>query len=856
MALIKEKIKQQNKEEYAYKKMLSYGWTPDQAAGIVGNLKHESGLNTGAGGDIGYSGGSSFGLAQWRQGRLDTLKKKYGSAWKDLDSQLDFVNWELNNTHKKVGDRLRNTQGIYNTGALVSDKYEIPAKKFHQNKGRQKDVFSIYEKYSGVPLTELEQQQFLKGAAQRAIDSYAPPTNEVPITYTPEVSSFVEPINIPTLAPENETEAVQKAKEELNSKQQQQINQQRFIQDLLVASQVQYVDPNQVQQEDIYNQEQYFQRGGIYDLPMNNANPITPKQFTLEYLNSPKYRERLKNSGYEDVDGEIKRRLAGTNPEVFPYKAPPAPNVIQSLLGKKQEEGERGSYYSPFTKKIQLDSKYNIDTHRDVYPNATQPTSEEIETHERSHATTSLFPEDRFNKTDIRRLTNYHKKDKNIPEHDLIPGENKADLDAFRYLLKREGVYDAGKQDFTPEMFKRTKKSATKDRLQSVYSDEAIIYLMNNVAQNEDNNLIYGQNGGALSSVFGQTGLVNIIPKVLIEDNNDKRKLSDVIKINSSLNEGETNYVRTVKPTDKPLKRDKLVEQQASQDFINWYSDPATKEKFSKNTGLDANRLQDFIGKGLRTPVREAETNEDIGYLSKIGADALYTSPYFQQTSNRGTNEKTGEILYQRQRESTPYSKAPNMRSVLGHELSHASNIDAVVAPALQRVLGDVNNQQKGTFKRDREYLSHPEETYGNFHMFRQNLGLKPGQKVDIKQLQQMVKEKGLDEEIFYKAYDDDKIVKAINTIAQNNPETSAVYAQNGGNIPISSNGVYDYPQQEVIVPTDSGLITMKNVNYPILGVDEYGNRQMMYPNQEYQFKGKVIHEIPQLKRTKNKRFS
>ena len=78
---------------------------------------------------------------------------------------------------------------------------------------------------------------------------------------------------------------------------------------------------------------------------------------------------------------------------------------------------------------------------------------------------------------------------------------------------------------------------------------------------------------------------------------------------------------------------------------------------------------------------------------------------------------------------------------------------------------------------------------------------------------------------------------------------------QSGGKIPISPNGVYDYPEQEVIVPTNNGRITMSKVSYPILGTDELGNQQMMYPNQEYKFQGKIIHEIPQIK-NKNKRFS
>lgn len=78
--------------------------------------------------------------------------------------------------------------------------------------------------------------------------------------------------------------------------------------------------------------------------------------------------------------------------------------------------------------------------------------------------------------------------------------------------------------------------------------------------------------------------------------------------------------------------------------------------------------------------------------------------------------------------------------------------------------------------------------------------------------------------------------------------------AQQGGALPVSSQGVYDYPMQEVLVPTNNGRITMHKVNYPILGIDEHGNQQMMYPGQEYQFPGKTIHEIPQLKKYFNKR--
>lgn len=73
-----------------------------QAAGIVGNLIHESaGLQTGIKGD----GGRAFGLAQWhpdRQVGLKALAKRKGTKITDFNTQLEYVWHELNNTEKKA----------------------------------------------------------------------------------------------------------------------------------------------------------------------------------------------------------------------------------------------------------------------------------------------------------------------------------------------------------------------------------------------------------------------------------------------------------------------------------------------------------------------------------------------------------------------------------------------------------------------------------------------------------------------------------------------------------------------------------------------------------------------------------
>nr|DAI89616.1 MAG TPA: Morphogenesis protein 1 wall, phi29, hydrolase, infection [Caudoviricetes sp.] len=549
MALIKDKIKQQNKEEYAYKKMLSYGWTPDQAAGIVGNLIRESNLNTTILGTADTKG--SKGIAQWHSGRLETLQNKYGSNWTDLDNQLDFVNWELNNTHKKAGDKLRTAQGVYNTGRIVSDDYERPKVKFHADTKRQNLVFNTYKKLSGTPLTDSDRQQFLKGTAQRAIDSYIPATNEVPITYTPEVSNFISPINIPTLAEPNETEAVQKAKEELDNKQQQQLNQQRFIQDLLVASQVQYVDPNQVQQEVTYpDSEQYYQKGGTYyDLPMNNPvirNNITPKQFSLDYINSSNYKQRLKNSGYKNINEEIGIRRQNVEDVNINNERP---FTIMSKLGFSNRP-PAGSHFNG--EDINLDFEYDKEKMAELYPKFIPPSKNETLAHELTHA--QLFDQDnpivknRLNSYDLNQLTRRlkdNKSDKNT-SHDILPDENKADLDAYRYILKRDGVYDTNTEEFTKEHLKLPTKSFTKQRLLKNYKEDDLIWLMNNIAQNEENDLIYAQNGGSIQN--SQEFLKNWYPNRVLPDSslNSTYQAEKNLYLNQAQTLPVPNYVNQI----------------------------------------------------------------------------------------------------------------------------------------------------------------------------------------------------------------------------------------------------------------------------------------------------------------------
>ena len=103
----------------------SKGWTKEQAAGIVGNLVVESGLRTDAVGD----GGQAYGIAQWHPDRQQNFKNYAGKDIRQstFQEQLEFVNWELNNTEKAAGNRLRGAVSAEDAAAIVDEHYERSA---------------------------------------------------------------------------------------------------------------------------------------------------------------------------------------------------------------------------------------------------------------------------------------------------------------------------------------------------------------------------------------------------------------------------------------------------------------------------------------------------------------------------------------------------------------------------------------------------------------------------------------------------------------------------------------------------------------------------------------------------------
>lgn len=107
---------------------MGLGWTKDQAAGIVANLQHESGMKADAKGD----GGKAYGIAQWHPDRQANFKKWSGKDIRDstAQEQMRFVNYELTQgAEKKAGNLLRASTNARQAGEIVSKHYERPLRQ-------------------------------------------------------------------------------------------------------------------------------------------------------------------------------------------------------------------------------------------------------------------------------------------------------------------------------------------------------------------------------------------------------------------------------------------------------------------------------------------------------------------------------------------------------------------------------------------------------------------------------------------------------------------------------------------------------------------------------------------------------
>lgn len=113
---------QMSKARKAVEYFVGKGLSREQAAGLVGNLMRESGLDPTA---INPNSGA-YGLAQWLGDRKKRLFRRYGSH-PTYENQLDYIWDELNSTHKKGLQMLQASESVEDAARNAFGYYEFSA---------------------------------------------------------------------------------------------------------------------------------------------------------------------------------------------------------------------------------------------------------------------------------------------------------------------------------------------------------------------------------------------------------------------------------------------------------------------------------------------------------------------------------------------------------------------------------------------------------------------------------------------------------------------------------------------------------------------------------------------------------
>lgn len=134
--------------------LISWGYSPEQAAGVLGNIAAESTYNPEA---VNSNGGAS-GLCQWRDGRLTQLKNfastYNGTDWTDLTSQIQFACMELDgeNSYSYASNQWSGHATDYNIFMTSSDPAEIAKAMMDgwERPGESEKAASIAERQSSA----------------------------------------------------------------------------------------------------------------------------------------------------------------------------------------------------------------------------------------------------------------------------------------------------------------------------------------------------------------------------------------------------------------------------------------------------------------------------------------------------------------------------------------------------------------------------------------------------------------------------------------------------------------------------------------------------------------------------------
>ena len=146
-----------DRAKYAYQYFINKGFTPEQAAGIVGNLQAESGANLDSLYNPAGGGTGARGIAQWRGARTQAFVERYGTTpdLATLDQQLDFVMYEFNTTESKAYNAVKSSSTAADAASAFDSLFERSGGGTIQK--RVNNASSLLAEFAGIqpePFTE------------------------------------------------------------------------------------------------------------------------------------------------------------------------------------------------------------------------------------------------------------------------------------------------------------------------------------------------------------------------------------------------------------------------------------------------------------------------------------------------------------------------------------------------------------------------------------------------------------------------------------------------------------------------------------------------------------------------------
>ena len=191
-----------------------------------------------------------------------------------------------------------------------------------------------------------------------------------------------------------------------------------------------------------------------------------------------------------------------------------------------------------------------------------------------------------------------------------------------------------------------------------------------------------------------------------------------------------------------------------------------------------------------------------------------------------------------------PLRNRDSQASTIIHERTHSLGL---TNPQVQAI----NKFQQKEFLREgqqgNKYNDTPWEIYARLMQFRHDNNIDPTKVWKAEEIQQLRDNiQGDSENDILQRYNDEFILHLFNDVAQNNSslQDTIHYAANGGSLgKVTPYGQWQYPGEVTTIPSNN--ITMKGVDYPVIGVSNTGNTKYMLPNMDYLFDGQYVTEYP-----------